>query len=92
MLFERVPLLYGSGVIPTRFEEFKSGIKQLIVQEFFSREHIERFFDEHGLRAGENLGARIDFDACSSISPTPSPNHRWVACSTWSAGARRSNR
>lgn len=62
MLFERVPLLYGSGVIPTRFEEFKSGIKQLIVQEFFSREHIERFFDEHGLRAGENLGARIDFE------------------------------
>ena len=31
MLFEKVPLLYGSGVIPNRFEEFKGGIKQLIM-------------------------------------------------------------
>ena len=35
MLFEKVPLLYGSGVIPNRFEEFKSGIKNLIMN--FSR-------------------------------------------------------
>jgi len=26
MLFEKVPLLYGSGVIPARFEELKSGL------------------------------------------------------------------
>ena len=36
MLFEKVPLLYGSGVIPNRFEEFKNGIKNLIMNEFFS--------------------------------------------------------
>ena len=35
MLFEKVPLLYGSGVIPNRFEEFKNGIKNLIMNEFF---------------------------------------------------------
>jgi len=35
MLFDKVPYLYGSGVIPMRFEEFKSGIKHLIVTEFF---------------------------------------------------------
>jgi len=62
MLFERVPLLYGSGVIPSRFEEFKAGIKQLIVQEFFSREHIERFFDQHGATSADAISARIDFD------------------------------
>ncbi|MEX2482834.1 MAG: DUF445 domain-containing protein [Gammaproteobacteria bacterium] len=62
MLFERVPLLYGSGVIQHRFEEFKAGIKQLIVQEFFSREHIERFFDQHGTTTAEAVTARIDFD------------------------------
>lgn len=62
MLFERVPLLYGSGVIPSRFEEFKAGIKQLIVQEFFSREHIERFFDQHGTTSADAISARIDFD------------------------------
>lgn len=62
MLFEKVPFCYGSGVIPNRFEEFKGGIKQLIVQEFFTREHIERFFAQNGAATAEGLSARIDFD------------------------------
>ncbi len=44
MLFERVPLLYGSGVIPLRFEAFKSSIKNLMMEEFFNRAQIESFF------------------------------------------------
>lgn len=43
MLFDRVPLLYGSGVIPARFEQFKAGIYQLVMTQFFSSENIERF-------------------------------------------------
>ena len=43
MLFEKVPFLYGSGVIPAHFEEFKRGIKQLIMRQFFTQENIERF-------------------------------------------------
>ena len=35
MLFEKVPLLYGSGVVPERFEDFKQGIRELILTEFF---------------------------------------------------------
>ena len=35
MLFEKIPLLYGSGVIPNRFQEFKDGLKELIMREFF---------------------------------------------------------
>jgi uncharacterized membrane-anchored protein YjiN (DUF445 family) len=62
MLFERVPGLYGSGVIQIRFEEFKAGIKQLIVREFFSREHIERFLAVQGSNVAEGLTDRIDFD------------------------------
>ncbi len=62
MLFERVPGLYGSGVIPLRFEEFKGGIKRLIVQEFFSREHIERFFAQHSVTTADAVNAKIDFD------------------------------
>lgn len=62
MLFERVPGLYGSGVIPTRFEEFKAGIKHLIVQEFFSREHIERFFAMQSATTADTVNARIDYD------------------------------
>jgi len=62
MLFDRVPGLYGSGVIPMRFEEFKAGIKHLIVQEFFSREHIERFFSSHNATTADAVNSRIDFD------------------------------
>lgn len=62
MLFEKVPLLYGSGVIPNRFEEFKAGIKQLVIQEFFTREHIERFFKQNGDTSAATISNRIDFD------------------------------
>ncbi|WP_372626525.1 DUF445 domain-containing protein [Arsukibacterium sp.] len=43
MLFEKVPLLYGSGVIPARFAEFKAGIYQLVMTQFFSSDNIDRF-------------------------------------------------
>lgn len=43
MLFEKVPLLYGSGVIPARFEDFKYAIKQLMMEQFFTEENIDRF-------------------------------------------------
>lgn len=46
MLFEKVPLLYGSGVIPARFEQFKAGIYHLVMTQFFSSENIDRFLAE----------------------------------------------
>ncbi len=46
MLFEEVPLLYGSGVIPARFTEFKAGIYQLVMTQFFSKDNIERFISD----------------------------------------------
>ncbi len=45
MLFERVPFLYGSGVIPNRFEEFKNGIRNIIMEQFFTPENIQRFIE-----------------------------------------------
>lgn len=42
MLFERVPGLYGSGVIPTHFEAFKKSLHQLATQELFKAENVER--------------------------------------------------
>jgi uncharacterized membrane protein YheB (UPF0754 family) len=62
MLFEKVPLLYGSGVIPTRFEDFKAGIKTLIVEQFFTREHIEKFFQENSEDAATGILNKVDFD------------------------------
>lgn len=62
MLFEKIPFLYGSGVIPSRFEDFKAGIKKLIVEEFFSHEHIERFFLQSSESMGSSIVEKIDFD------------------------------
>ena len=46
MLFEKVPLLYGSGVILQRFEAFKQAIKDLMMQEFFNEEQLNSFFQK----------------------------------------------
>ena len=62
MLFEKVPLLYGSGVVPNRFEEFKAAIKSLIVEQFFTREHMEKIFEENTSQAADNITDMVDFD------------------------------
>ncbi len=51
MLFEKVPGLYGSGVIPSRFEEFKAGIKHLMMSQFFTQENIDRLLTENSASA-----------------------------------------
>ncbi|MCL1039746.1 DUF445 domain-containing protein [Shewanella corallii] len=61
MLFEKVPGLYGSGVIPARFEEFKSAIARLMMEQFFTRENIDRFLSQSdGSPAHLDLGPVID--------------------------------
>ena len=44
MLFNRVPLLYGSGVIENNFETFKASIKEMIMKQFFNQEQLSAFF------------------------------------------------
>ena len=51
MLFEKVPGLYGSGVIPARFEEFKLGIRHLMMEQFFTKENIDRFLSDSSTKA-----------------------------------------
>jgi uncharacterized membrane protein YheB (UPF0754 family) len=61
MLFEKVPLLYGSGVIPARFEEFKVAIRQLMMEQFFTEDNIDRFLsDSSGKASTINLAPVID--------------------------------
>jgi len=45
MLFEKVPFLYGSGVVENRFEEFKKSIHTLIMNQFFTKENLDKFFE-----------------------------------------------
>lgn len=61
MLFEKVPFLYGSGVIPARFEEFKLAIRHLMMEQFFTEENIDRFLsDSTGKAASLNLAPVIN--------------------------------
>ncbi|MFL7046280.1 DUF445 domain-containing protein [Vibrio cyclitrophicus] len=65
MLFEKVPGLYGSGVIPARFEEFKAAIKQLMMEQFFTESNIDRFLSSEMTGKSLNLEPvikKIDFN------------------------------
>jgi len=66
MLFEKVPGLYGSGVIPNQFEEFKLAIKNLMMKQFFTDENIDRFLtiDEknHDFHLAPVIG-KVDFSS-----------------------------
>lgn len=46
MLFEKVPFLYGSGVIQLQFESFKASIKNLMMEQFFTKEQLDAFFEK----------------------------------------------
>jgi hypothetical protein len=59
MLFERVPGLYGSGIVPARFEDFKAGIRDLILENFFRADHFERL-TEMALEEDLDLGGIAD--------------------------------
>lgn len=66
MLFEKVPGLYGSGIVTERFEEFKLGIKNLIMTQFFTPENFEKFLGDNKSALmqieEESLFESIDFD------------------------------
>jgi len=47
MLFEKIPFLYGSGIVTERFEEFKAGIRNLIMNQFFTQENFEKFMSNN---------------------------------------------
>ena len=58
MLFDRVPLLYGSGVVPARFRQIRQTIKNLIMTHFFDEEYLRRFYEEN-----EELFPTADLEA-----------------------------
>jgi uncharacterized membrane protein YheB (UPF0754 family) len=63
MLFEKVPFLYGSGVIPNQFEDFKSGIKNIIMLQFFTADNIKRFIQSEEESAKKTLDFTPVLDA-----------------------------
>ncbi|MEP1740183.1 MAG: DUF445 domain-containing protein [Kangiellaceae bacterium] len=59
MLFEKVPGLYGSGVIPARFEDFKNAIRNMMMEQFFSQQNLDRFMQESGSKEVELVLAPV---------------------------------
>ncbi len=56
MLFERVPGLYGSGVIVLHFEQFKESIMKMVHEHLFSKDRVEKVL------ATDTLDAQLDID------------------------------
>ena len=63
MLFEKVPGLYGSGIVQLKFEEFKTAIRTLIMEQFFTQENIDKFLTEQS-------GEAHHFDLAPLINET----------------------
>lgn len=59
MLFERIPGIYGSGIIPLKFEAFKQAIFNLVMDQLFSEENLARFAPPQEARI-HALGPVID--------------------------------
>lgn len=65
MLFEKVPGLYGSGIIPLKFESFKAGIKTMMMDQFFSSNNLEKFLSEQTNKIklnAKNITDTVNFD------------------------------
>ncbi len=64
MLFEKIPGLYGSGIIALRFNQFKKSIRSLIMEKFFTRENFVKVTQNtlpHKIQP-ELVMDKIDFD------------------------------
>jgi uncharacterized membrane protein YheB (UPF0754 family) len=63
MLFEKVPLFYGSGVIPLRFTEFRAGIRSLVMEQFFNADNVRNavLSAVSGPALADKLLPRVDF-------------------------------
>jgi len=62
MLFEKVPLIYGSGIIPNNFIVFKDAIKELIIKEFFSKKNLEQFTSNISNETIKSITDKINYN------------------------------
>ena len=63
MLFERIPLVYGSGVIPVHFQEFKAGIHKMVIENFFTEEKISKITQNLSQQfSKEQIAQKINLD------------------------------
>ena len=62
MLFDKVPFIYGSGVIPRNFVTFKAGIRNIVVNEFFAGDNFEAFVKQNNESLKTKVEANLNFE------------------------------
>jgi len=62
MLFDKVPFIYGSGVIPRNFVMFKAGIRNIVVNEFFAGDNFETFVKQNNESLKTKVKANLNFE------------------------------
>ena len=58
MLFDEVPGLIGSGVIPKRFEEIRAAVKKTIMKTFFDKKFIAKYVSDASEDIMNKLGLK----------------------------------
>ncbi|XP_065197501.1 uncharacterized protein LOC135829018 isoform X2 [Sycon ciliatum] len=73
MLFDRIPLLIGSGVITRRFQEIRETIKQVILDTIFEPEAMQDYIDQRtgsflsGFNLEEHIQAIMQSDVVDAV-------------------------
>lgn len=62
MLFEKIPFLYGSGIITLRFAAIKKEIRHLILHQFFNEEHLQKFIAQMSSSSAKTSPLNLDKD------------------------------
>jgi hypothetical protein len=68
MLFDRIPFLAGSGVIPRQFKEIRHAIKENVMEMFFDETFLEHYLETRSreLISSMNLPAMLRSNLNSS--------------------------
>ena len=62
MLFDKVPFIYGSGVIPRNFVMFKAGIRNIVINEFFAGDNFEKFVEQNNESLKTKIETNLNFE------------------------------
>ena len=63
MLFEKVPFLIGSGIVPNRFRELRKALRKIILENFFSQKNFQDFKTKSLVTTKiQNAIQKLDFD------------------------------
>lgn len=60
MLFEKVPFLYGSGIIEKRFDAFKGEMRRLVMEELFTQAIVDKVMSGSQSRAKAAITDLLD--------------------------------